>query len=78
MHKRTFASHIGIACQDNPAPYDDTPVAVTYIPASSYTGGGSSGGCTRNCTVYVHGYTKKNGTYVAPYYRSPPGTRNHT
>jgi hypothetical protein len=22
--------------------------------------------------VYVHGYTKKNGTYVAPHYRSDP------
>lgn len=25
-----------------------------------------------NAAVYVHGYTKKNGTYVAPHYRSDP------
>lgn len=25
-----------------------------------------------DASVYVHGYTKKNGTYVAPYYRSSP------
>lgn len=27
---------------------------------------------TAHASVYVHGYTKKNGTYVAPYYRSNP------
>jgi len=26
-------------------------------------------------TVYVHGYYRKDGTYVAPYYRSPPGCK---
>jgi len=67
------ANHVGIACDTNKAPFDKTPVAVTNIPASTYTGGSSStGGCTSNCSVYVSGYTKKNGTYVAPYYRSPP------
>lgn len=25
-----------------------------------------------NVDVYVHGYTKSNGTYVAPYHRSDP------
>lgn len=28
--------------------------------------------CRYNCTVYVKGYTRKNGTYVSPYRRSPP------
>jgi len=71
------ANHNGIACQDNKSPYDKTPVAVTNIPASSSTGGSSGGGCTSNCSVYVSGYYTKTGRYVAPYYRSPPGTRSH-
>lgn len=28
--------------------------------------------CPFGCTVHVKGYTKKNGTYVAPYNRRPP------
>lgn len=27
---------------------------------------------------YVHGYTRKNGTYVAPHYRSSPGLGTHS
>lgn len=31
---------------------------------------------TASAQVYVHGYTKKDGTYVAPHYRSSPnGTK---
>ena len=29
---------------------------------------------TSSSDVYVHGYTKKNWTYVAPYYRTPPNS----
>jgi hypothetical protein len=34
--------------------------AVTLLPAAA------------SAQVYVHGYTKSNGTYVAPHYRSSP------
>jgi len=27
---------------------------------------------------YVHGYTRKNGTYVAPHYRKSPGIHGHS
>jgi hypothetical protein len=29
-------------------------------------------------SVYVHGYTRKDGTYVDPHYRSAPGTASHS
>ena len=32
----------------------------------------------RSKPVHVHGYTRKNGTYVAPYRRSRPGTAPHS
>jgi len=51
-----------------------TPTAAVVYSAPPT---GSSGGCVSDCTVYVHGYYRKNGTYVQPYYRSPPGTRSH-
>lgn len=43
---------------------------------SSGSSGGSSGGCTSNCTVHVSGYCRTDGRCVAPYVRSPPGTRS--
>ena len=35
----------------------------------------SSSGCSNRKTVYVRGYTKSNGTYVAGYFRSPPSSK---
>jgi hypothetical protein len=43
-------------------------------------GGGhrSSGSSSGPKSTYVHGYTRKDGTYVAPHYRSAPGTASST
>ena len=40
------------------------------------TWAGSHGSGTKS--VYVHGYTRKDGTYVQPYYRSAPGTGSYS
>lgn len=40
---------------------------------ASARGGGHSGG-----SVHVSGYTRANGTYVHDYYRSAPGTAEHS
>lgn len=37
-------------------------------------GGGSSGSSSGSKSVHVQGYTRSDGTYVAPHYRSSPGT----
>src|SRR3954468_2803719 len=37
--------------------------------------GGRGGGGFGGRTVHVNGYTRSNGTYVAPHNRSAPGTR---
>lgn len=43
---------------------------------SHYSSGAHMG--SRSGEVHVRGYTKKDGTYVAPHYRSAPdGTRNN-
>jgi len=45
------------------------------IPSSSWAkGGGSSGGGSHGGSVSVHGYTRSNGIYVAPYTRSASGS----
>ena len=41
---------------------------------SSHSSGGSY---SSGRTISVHGYTTKNGTYVAPYQRHAPGTASH-
>jgi hypothetical protein len=50
-------------------------VITAYVPVAP--AGGSSGGCVSNCTVHVSGYCRKDGVCVAPYVRSPPGTKPH-
>jgi hypothetical protein len=40
----------------------------------SHSGGGKSSSKSSSKTVHVHGYYRKDGTYVAPYDRSAPGT----
>jgi hypothetical protein len=51
-----------------PAPNVSTSQANLQSTASSYTGSSYSGGGS----VYVHGYTRKDGTYVHSYTRSAP------
>ena len=46
--------------------------ASTTTTTTVYTSSSSSYSYTSPKTVYVEGYTRKDGTYVAPYYRSPP------
>src|SRR4051812_16586229 len=41
-------------------------------------GGSHSSGSHSSGTVHVHSYTRKDGTYVAPYVRHAPGTVNHS
>jgi len=36
---------------------------------------GMSGGFESGKSVYVHGYTRSNGTRVSGYYRAAPGTK---
>jgi len=43
---------------------------TTYGYGSTYDGSSGSGG-----PVFVHGYTRANGTYVAPYFRSAPSRK---
>lgn len=45
--------------------------AVDEANARGRGGGGFHSGGGKS--VYVHGYTRRDGTYVRPYYRSPPG-----
>ena len=71
----TCSSHGGVASatsSTSPRP----PVSA----ASSTASGGSCPGCIspetgRPQTVYVPGYTRKDGTYVRPHWRSPPRPR---
>jgi len=45
-------------------------LASIFLAITSAFAGGKS--------VYVHGYTRKDGTYVHPHYRSAPGTASHS
>lgn len=50
---------------------------LTFSAAASAKGSGHSGGHSKGGDVHVHGYTKKDGTYVAPHERSAPnGTKS--
>lgn len=65
------------------------PIEVEPVEVESYRRGNSTDGeqpgvtgskSTRSISepgkdVYVHGYTRKDGTHVAPYTRSAPGTK---
>lgn len=61
-------------------------VLLLLFSVLSYARGGHSGSSHSskssktqgNKTVHVHGYYRKDGTYVAPYDRSAPGTMSHT
>ena len=52
------------------------PVGSHVISRSSSGGGGSQSTCNSSSSVYVSGYTRSDGTYVAPYTRSSPGGRS--
>ncbi len=45
---------------------------------SSKASKSSKGKSAKNKSVHVRGYTRKDGTYVAPYDRSAPGTADTT
>lgn len=45
---------------------------VCLIPSISWARGGGGHGGSHGGSVSVHGYTRSNGTYVAPYTRSAP------
>ena len=47
---------------------------LTAAPALAQHSHGGSG----SSKVYVHGYTRKDGTYVAPHYRNAPGTTSES
>ena len=50
-------------------------LAVSFLsPAICASGGSAAYSRARSSSTYVHGYTKKNGTYVAPHTRSARGT----
>jgi hypothetical protein len=58
------------------APQPGSSSVSTGIPGvaenGSYYGEPNENGVPK--TVYVHGYYRRDGTYVRGYYRSPPGT----
>ncbi len=47
-------------------------------PATYARAGGSHHSSSGSTSGYVHGYTRKDGTYVAPHYRQTPSTSAHT
>lgn len=66
----------GLDGADSTAPITSIPSSATnnYTSYSSpsYPNYGTSGGCVGSCPVNVRGYTRNDGTYVAPYRRSAP------
>jgi hypothetical protein len=47
---------------------------LAFTPVAFARSGGGHDGGGHGGSVYVHGYTRSNGTTVAPYWRSAPGT----
>jgi len=63
-----------LAAAEKPKPPVTKPTQPTYVPSpSTYVSSGSSSSSrSSGGNVYVRGYTRKDGTYVAPHTRSSP------
>jgi hypothetical protein len=65
---RSRSENRPVTSPSDPGYSSGSPVSDPYVPSSNR--GSSSSGSSGD--VYVRGYTRKDGTYVAPHYRSRP------
>lgn len=68
--KASPQKNICVSTIDNTSTSNNLISSSTTTSAKGY--GEISNSTGRAKTVHVNGYTKKNGTYVSPHYRSPP------
>jgi hypothetical protein len=77
----TIAKNAAQQADQTPLSYDQSDMSNSRgsygSSASAVPGGGALPSGTGTPRVYVRGYTRSNGTYVAPYTRAAPGYGSH-